>query len=243
MLAIPRSASERPAAQSAWPPGPARPLLASGALHVWRADLNGVADDLSELLSRDEQARAERFLSRRRGRLWARARGVLRTLLGVYLEVDPRALCFATGKHGKPAVVNSGTSWGTPGVAAASGLSFNLSHSGTVALYAFSAADAVGVDLEVARRPVEEAAMARPAFGESRHPERPDARRRDPAFLRRWVRHEATLKCWGVGIGGASTELRCDELWIVELGLGPLAAGAVAVERPPRDLRCWAWSA
>ena len=91
---------------------------------------------------------------------------------------------------------------------ASTALSFNLSHSGHLALYAFSKAGAVGVDVEVARRGLDVVAIAARAFGAA------EARRlrgfapaiRKEEFRRTWVRHESALKCWGTGIGNGSTE-------------------------------------
>ena len=87
-------------AEDTWAPGPLRPLLAEGAVHVWRADLTAVAADLGELLCSDERARAERFVNERDGELWRRSRALLRALLGRYLQQEPRSLRFATGEHG-----------------------------------------------------------------------------------------------------------------------------------------------
>jgi hypothetical protein len=110
-------------------------------------------------------------------------------------------------------------------------------------MYAFSEAGAVGVDVEVGRHTIDEVAIAARAIG-AEEAERlraldPALRRRE--FLRAWARHEAQLKCLGVGIGaarGASAERRP---WIAQLEMGPDAGAAVAAERPPRELRCWEW--
>lgn len=79
-----------------------------------------------------------------------------------------------------------------------------MSHSGELALYAFSTAGAVGVDLETARRPIDEVAIAARLFREADAQRlqslAPRARRRE--FLRLWTRYEAELKCRGLGIGG-----------------------------------------
>jgi 4'-phosphopantetheinyl transferase len=215
-----------------WAPGPLRPRLADGAVHVWRADLGAVADELLELLDSEERDRAERMLSERDRRVWTRSRGVLRALLGRYLQSDPSTISFATGRHGKPQLDRPGPS-------------FNLSHSGQLALYAFTAAGAVGVDVEVARRPVNEVALARRTFGadEARRLEELDPDVREPEFRRLWVRHEAELKCRGSGFGGVPVSRATGEPWIAELELGPLAAAAVAVLGPARELRCWEWPA
>jgi 4'-phosphopantetheinyl transferase len=235
-------------AQDAWAPGPLHPLLADGAVHVWRADLTAVGGDLGELLCSEERARAERFLGERDRQLWTRSRGVLRALLGRYLRQDPSSLRFATGAHGKPALVEHDSEPpATPPLSCARSprLSFNMSHSGQLALYAFSEAGAVGVDIEGARQPSDEVAIAARVFGAAvaRRLERLDPAARQREFLRAWVRHEAELKCLGVGIGRAHAGVDRRMLWVAELDLGPSAAAAVAAERPARELRCWDWAA
>lgn len=196
---------------------------------MWRIDLGSVADEVAELLSVDERARAERFMSAGDGRLWMRARGVLRTLIGRYVHSDPRALTFLSGPAGKPAV---------PGTR----LSFNLSHSGSLALYAFASSGEVGVDVEAAHRSKHERAIAarllEPAERQRLAALDPRLRRRE--LMRRWTRHEARLKCLGGGIGGPRA--RAFEPWVAELDVHPRAAGAVASELAPRELRRWEWA-
>jgi 4'-phosphopantetheinyl transferase len=224
--------------EDAWRPGPQSPLLADGAIHVWRADLTAVAQELGELLCEEERARAGRIVNPLDGQLWSHSRGLLRALLGRYLQREPRSLCFAAGAHGKPALVCDADE-----ASRSPELTFNLSHSGRMALYAFSAAGAVGVDVQLSRRPVDEIAIAARALGaaEARRLQAlaPDARRQE--FLRAWTRHEAELKCLGVGIGGADDALAGRKVWSVQLDVGPNAAAAVASERSAREVRCWDW--
>jgi 4'-phosphopantetheinyl transferase len=204
-------------------------------VHVWRADLGAVPEALAELLDGDERARAARFASARDAQRWRRSRGVLRALLGRYLTLDPASLRFATGEHGKPALADD----------APPQIAFNMSHSGQLALYAFSDAGAVGVDVERARRPIDEVAIAARMLGgaEARRLQtlEPPARRRE--FLRVWTRYEAELKCLGRGIGGADPVIDVNRPALTELELGPSAAAAVATEQPARELRCWDWQA
>jgi 4'-phosphopantetheinyl transferase len=218
-----------------WAPGPSRPLLVDGALHVWRADLKEVPEDLGNLLCTEERERAERMVDERNGELWRRSRGLLRALLGRYLQRDPSSLRFSTGEHGKPALADD----------ASPTVDFNMSHSGQLALYAFSAAGAVGVDVEVARRPADEVAIAARVLGASEAARLqaldPAARRRE--FLRAWTRYEAELKCLGIGIGGTDGVIEGTRPWVAYLEPGQGAAGAVAAARPPRELRCWGWAA
>jgi 4'-phosphopantetheinyl transferase len=230
--------------EDAWAPGPLRPLLADGAVHVWRADLAAVPRELEELLCEDERGRAGRIVSPRDGELWSRSRGLLRALVGRYVQREPRSLRFTAGEHGKPALVRDADE--SPARARSSrspGPSFNMSHSGQHALYAFSGVGEVGVDVELARRQVDEVAIAARALGaaEARRLQAlaPEIRRME--FLRAWTRHEATLKCLGVGIGKAEEEVGERRPWVAQLDVGPYAVAAVASERPARELRRWDW--
>lgn len=230
----------RPAISSSkadsWAPGPLRPPPLAGALHVWQADLTALSADVGELLCADERARGER-LPRAQGELWTRSRGVLRALLGRYSTDDPRSLRFGTGAYGKPALRGDRAQ-----------LRFNLSHSRHLALYAISGAGEVGVDVQVARpggarRPIDEVALARRAFGDSEAERLKGLEQaaRGREFLRLWTRHEAKLKCQGRGIGDMRGDAAGDDLWIAELDLGEGAAGAVAVAHAPFELSCWRW--
>jgi 4'-phosphopantetheinyl transferase len=220
-------------AKDVWAPGPSRPRLAAGAVHVWRADLAHADTSLGELLSEDERERAGRLLNEHQRELWRRSRGLLRELLGRYLQADPPSLRFADGEHGKPGLADADPD--TP--------AFNMSHSGQLALYAFSAAGAVGVDVEVARRPVDEVAIAARMLGEGEAQRlqalEPESRRRE--FLRAWARHEAELKCLGVGLGEASAGRSGPRPSVVELELGLEAGAAVASEQPAQELCCMDW--
>ncbi len=216
-------------AERSWAPGPVRPRLTEGAVHVWRADLTALGDEVLEALCEEERDRAGRLLNTDEGKLWARSRGVLRALVGRYLQREPGALSFAAGEHGKPELLEEE-------------LSFNLSHSVGLALYAFTSTGAVGVDVELARRPLDELALAARTFGpaEARRLEGLDPPLRKREFLRMWVRREAELKCRGTGFAGAA-DSGAGELWIAELELGERAAAAVARSDAPRELCCWDW--
>jgi 4'-phosphopantetheinyl transferase len=198
-----------------------------GVVQLWRADLDALPDELVELLSGEERARAARIARAQNRARWMRARGALRALLSDYLECDPMTLTFTTGPHGKPALDGQ------------RGLSFNLSHSGGLAVYAFTQGLAVGVDVEQLDRNThrDHLALAERVFA----PEMvkrmrtlaPAARERE--FLREWVRHEARLKCLGVGLAGAGSlaATGSPELWESELDIGPDAVAAVAVQVEP----------
>jgi 4'-phosphopantetheinyl transferase len=218
-------------AEPAWAAGPPSPVLAVGAVHVWRADLD--ADpQLGELLCAEEQARAARLVGARHRQRWTHSREVLRALLGLYLDTDPVGLRFSLGVHGKPSL--------DPPT-----ISFNLSHSGDVGLYAVSSSGDVGVDVELQRETTDVMAVAARTFDpqEVAHLQALGERERTNAFLRAWVRHEAELKRLGIGLLRSDLRAvdRAAHPWIRALDVGSEAAGAVALERRPSELCCWTW--
>jgi 4'-phosphopantetheinyl transferase len=210
-----------------------------------------VDDDLGKLLSIEERVRARRIQVERKRKLWVRAHGLLRELIGRYLDVDPRTLRFARQEHGKPMLLDAGNrtlggerSSATCQLAKGANLSFSLSHSAQLALYAFTRSGEVGIDVQTARDALDEIALATRAFARSevRRLKTLDPTTREQEFLKAWVRHEALLKYTGTGIGGGAPERDGGEAWISELNVGPRAAGAVAVEHQPSALRCWDFS-
>ncbi len=226
-------------------------------MHVWRADLAEAlrrADGeqvLAVSLSAEERTRAEAIFDRERRALWTAARALLRTLLGRYLHTAPEALAIVADADGKPRLhPRAGTR-----------LSFSLSHSGSIALYAFSCSAPLGVDVECARRPRDYVAIARRVLGNTlaAHLEELDPPEREHEFLRAWTRHEAALKLHGTGFarsGRAANGGRtgpCDGTdpaavgadntpWIADLIPGPRTAGALATALAPAELCCWSWS-
>lgn len=206
-------------------PMPDRPVLRPGCVDVCIADLDRVDDSVAELLSTSERQRANRLVRERDARRWARMRGLLRSVLARYLDLEPRAIGITVAERGKPALAGP----------EAGRLLFNASRSERFALYAIACDREVGVDIEARERPVRELAIARRAFP-------PDDcerlallghRQLRDEFLRLWVRHEAQVKCLGTGLAEPPPAAVRAGLWTVELELGPGIRAAVAAERSP----------
>jgi 4'-phosphopantetheinyl transferase len=221
--------------------------LAAGELHVWIADLDasgeiGEKSRQQVQLRADECERAARFASLREGERWARSRVVLRLLLGSYLDTDPAELCFELGEHGKPELASAATPAGR-GAFGGSKLHFNLSHSSGIGLYAFALDCEVGVDVETPGRDIDVLAVARRALGKevAEQLRLLDGEHREREFLRLWVRHEAQLKCWGVGIGQAAAAATNRACWTVDFPVGRYATVAVAAERAPARIEYPRW--
>lgn len=165
-------------------------------IHVWHARLDREAEALKQLestLSPDEIARASRFHFAKDKNHYVAGRGLLRALLGKYLGQAPASLEFSYGQHGKPAIA---------GASATSGLSFNLSHSGGLAVYAFAKERNLGIDVERIKPDFVSEDIARRYFSTrevndllSLPPET-----RAGAFFDCWTRKEAYLKARGAGL-------------------------------------------
>jgi len=165
-------------------------------IQVWRAWLDRdieVVRQLESTLSPDEIARSNRFHFAKDKSHFIAGRGILRELLGKYLGKAPASLEFSYGEHGKPALA---------GANATSGISFNLSHSGGLAVYAFAKARNLGVDVERIKPDFVSEGIARRYFSTREvndliglPPEE-----RPHAFFDCWTRKEAYLKARGVGL-------------------------------------------
>jgi len=147
------------------------------------------------LLSPEENERAERLRSPTARRRFVLSRTHLRRVLGSYLGRPPVQLRFVENRYGKPALA---------GESAESGLGFNVSHSGDIALFAVSLGCAVGVDVE-ACRPTVPARSLRIADRFFSHEEARALRAWPPAeqsraFLTCWCRKEAYVKALGRGL-------------------------------------------
>ena len=85
------------------------PALEEASIHLWHANPVGqswLLPHFSTLLSADEEDRRARFHFEGDRQDFTFARGMLRILLGAYLEIDPRAVGFEYSEHGKPALAD-----------------------------------------------------------------------------------------------------------------------------------------
>jgi 4'-phosphopantetheinyl transferase len=241
-----------------WRLPPAEPALASDEVHVWRASLSLPAarvDELRQTLSADELERAQSYHFLKDRRHFIGARGVLRSILGRYLKLEPQQLRFCYSSHGKPAL-ESGA--GRPG-----DLSFNVAHSGQLALFALTLNRRIGVDLERLRADLDYQQIAEQLFSpqERRALHAIAADLKPKAFINCWARKEAYLKATGEGLSTPlaqfavslapgeparlldnTSDPREVTRWsLQELWPGPGYAGALAVEGAGWHLRCWQW--
>jgi 4'-phosphopantetheinyl transferase len=165
----------------------------AGEVHVWHAELSLPEErvlQLARTLNEEERRRAARLQDPEAAAHFVAARGILREILGSYLEVEPAGVDFDYEEHGKPFVVAP-----TP-------LHFNVSHAGDRVLVAFSSGPRVGVDMERVRPLSHPERIARRAFSE---PELLSwlalaEEHRLIGFFERWTRMEALAKLLGHGV-------------------------------------------
>lgn len=169
------------------------PTLDADEVHIWHVNLQDhAAGRLRCFLTADELSRAHRFHFAKDRDHYIVARGLLRRLLGAYLGASPADLRFAYGEQGKPALEGSRQS----------ALSFNLAHSHARAIYAFSRARELGIDLEFIREDLADDRIAERFFSRREVGELqavPVELRRE-AFFNCWTRKEAYIKARGEGL-------------------------------------------
>ncbi len=111
-------------------------------------------------------------------------RGLLRTILGLYLKKEPRQLHFCYSINGKPELIGENSD---------EGLNFNVSYSNQLILYAVSLNRRIGVDIEYIRQNFTDDQIVEKYFSLP-------GKLRKEAFFTCWTRKEAYLKATGKGI-------------------------------------------
>ncbi len=241
-----------------WPPATPSVELGLDEVHVWRVNLDAgqdQAENLREILASDERERADRFYFEKDRVSFTVARAAARSILGACLDVDPTSLVFRYGPQGKPYL---------DGAEANSGLRFNLSHSGKLALVAVTRDREIGVDIE----------QVRPLKSADRLPERffspaevkslralPETNQLN-GFFTCWTRKEAYIKAKGGGLSvpldqfvvtlapeepPALLEVQWDSeeptRWtLMNLRPGNGYAAALIAEGPDWALKRWQWT-
>jgi 4'-phosphopantetheinyl transferase len=195
-------------------------------VHVWRASLDVAPErlqTLSRTLSADERERAERFHFLRDRNRFVAARGLLRILLGRYLQMPPDQLRFGYNSYGKPFLANEDTF-----------VRFNLSHSGVLALYAVTRGHEIGVDVEYVSEDVDTAGLGERFFStrEVAALNSLPAYQKQRAFFACWTRKEAYIKARGEGLSAALDSF--------SVSLKPAEPPALLnVENDPQEISRW----
>jgi 4'-phosphopantetheinyl transferase len=168
--------------------------LTEEMVHVWSLRTtevsNAVVSKFEIFLTPDERGRAERFRFENLRHSFVLTRGALRVLLGRYLHIPPAKIQIAYGSKGKPRLAE-------PELA-----TFNVSHSGGLAVFGFAASSEIGVDVEEVRPMADMLDIAQRFFcpGEAADLISLPANQRERGFFRCWTRKEAYIKALGEGL-------------------------------------------
>lgn len=165
-----------------------------GELHIWRADLHHEEHSrgLEPLLAPNELQRANRFRFPEHRQRFIVARGCLRQLLASYLQIDEREVEFTYAPEGKPSL----------SFEHGSGLTFNVSHSGDIAVFAFTMERRIGVDVEMIRHDVDIDQIPKRFFSPAEQEMllSLEPQQRYQAFFNCWTRKESYVKAVGSGL-------------------------------------------
>lgn len=172
-------------------------------VQIWSAHLDSILPndmiELMALLDSREHARAAQFHFERDRKRFIAARGLLRRLLGIALDIPASGLAFEYHPHGKPAIA-TGTGDGRK-------LCFNISHAAGSAMFALAWDRELGIDLEAVAHITDKgerlSALARRILSPRELAiwrEMPNDIVRGPALLRAWTRKEAYVKATGEGL-------------------------------------------
>lgn len=194
-------------------------MLPAGVIHLWtvRLDAPARAAGAAGVLSREELWRSYRFRHTRDRERYIAAHAALRNILAAYVGASPEALRFRRGE------------WGKPYLDLPHAPSFNLAHTGELALLAVARDGEVGVDVERVS-PVPDCLDLARAYLSVRECEHltalPDTER-SLAFLRCWTRREAVVKATGLGLSIPIDRLDvpiAGEEVVVPVGIGGFGA-------------------
>ena len=236
-----------------------QPQLDEAQVHLWRASLDLpliLIEQLASILTEDEIAKADKFHFPHHRRKFIAARGILRQLLGQYLQISPKNIKFQYGDRGKPYLTRA-----TSG----NSLEFNISHSQDYALYGFTHSHAIGVDIEHLRT-MEDAAKIAQRFFSPQEFELVNClsgEQQQRVFFKLWTAKEAYLKAVGIGLAGslASIDISFDQAEIPCLksiqgnaaetapwsmypcmpALGYVGAIAIKSKIAPQQIKYWNW--
>lgn len=168
------------------------PHLTKGVVHIWHLLLDLPGQELEHccsLLSSDEKTRAEKFYFENARDRYIAGRGLLRILLGGYLNLGPAHIQIDYEPQGKPLLKEYS-------------IQFNVSHSERLGVVALCQDHRVGVDIE-RHRPLEDMDdLARRFFttGESALLTPLSGLEKQRLFYKIWTCKEAYLKAVGAGL-------------------------------------------
>jgi 4'-phosphopantetheinyl transferase len=174
--------------------------LPDDEVHIWQTCLDLSCDcieGLREILSIDEQQRADRFHFDRDRNRHIIARGLLRLIIARLSNTSPELLKISSTPHGKPHLLHP---------VRQPRIEFNMSHSGELIYLVVANSRAVGIDVEKVQNDFPVEMIARDVFSKA---EFDGLMALDPvlrldSFFTCWTRKEALSKAKGNGLSALS---------------------------------------
>lgn len=166
--------------------------ISEGETHIWLLPLELKPNQLTEVksvLSEDELARAEKFYFDKQRKHFIAIRGLVRKLLGLYLNLNNKEIIFSYNEFGKPYLENRL-------------VHFNLSHSHKLALFAVNINYELGVDIEWMHRKSNLLEIGERFFSKNEFAELKSlpAELQRHGFFNCWTRKESYIKARGRGL-------------------------------------------
>ncbi len=227
-------------------------------VHVWHSFLHLTVSQINKMrsyLSSIEIERAAKFQFQKDKERYIASHGILREIIGRYTGTNPSCLSFIHNAFGKPFLYLDDN---------IIGLSFNLSHSHDLAVYALTLKRQIGIDIEFIRSDATRARTAEYVFSprEVARLRNLPAELQTAAFFNCWTRKEAFIKAKGNGLSiplkqfdvsfvpgepacllGVEWDNGEAKRWrLHDLNVSKQYAAAVAVEGHDWKLKRWNWS-
>ncbi len=165
-------------------------------VHIWSVDLDRLTlpcHEAIQMLPDSERKKAKRFHFEIHQTRYIKSHYLLRTLLGMYRDIDFYDQEFHINKHGKPSLKNAHTE---------DSIYFNMSNSESSCICVFRQQGDIGVDIErIHDLPDMDRIVERFFSSAEREIFRSlPGQSRKQTFFRYWTRKEALLKAMGVGL-------------------------------------------
>ncbi|MEO8664515.1 MAG: 4'-phosphopantetheinyl transferase superfamily protein [Ignavibacteria bacterium] len=161
-------------------------------IHIYSIDSKVVVNEIEsfrEVLSEFEILKAKRFKFDKDKKNYIVFRSTLRKILSEYLITDPSSITFSYSEKGKPYIKDSI-------------LKFNVSHSRSLAVYAVTLNDELGIDTEHIKKMPDAFEIAQRYFSIKENTEFAELKKGEIplSFFNCWTRKEAFIKALGYGL-------------------------------------------
>lgn len=162
-------------------------------VHIWIANLCSPQRELEpfyHILSEDEKEKTNSYQFRQHQTKYIITHGILRMLLAFYSNSDPEKLQYIYSSYGKPHL------WNNPEI------TFNISYSNEIGIFAFGFRQPIGIDIEYIRpmpdlQPMTDLLLSE---AEKKHITNSSDLSGLNLFYKFWTRKEALVKAAGIGL-------------------------------------------